>query len=54
MLIEKFVKVSKCHRMLLDQETTYLERTMATIKEHNREVKEEQLSLTRETNEGEI
>ena len=54
MLIEKFVQIHKCHRNIMDQETAYLERVMATIEEPDREVKEERLSLSQETKEGEI
>ena len=53
-LIEKFVQIRKCHRNILDQETAYLERVLATIGEHDREVKQERLSLAQETKEGEI
>ena len=49
MLIEKLFKISKCDQNILDQETAYLERTMATIKEHNKEIKDQRLSLAQET-----
>ena len=52
--IEKFVQIRKYHRNMLDQETAYLERRMAMIKKHDREVMEERLSLHQETKEGEI
>ena len=51
-LIEKFVQIRKCHRNILDQETAYLERAIAMIEEHDREVKEERLSLSQETKKG--
>ena len=32
MLIEKFVKIHKCHRNILDQETAYLEKMKKKLK----------------------
>ena len=52
-LIEEFAQVRKCHRNIFDQETAYLERVLATICEHDREVNQERLSLAREKNERE-
>ena len=41
LLIEKYVKICKCHREVLNQETTYLEKMFRTIQEHLTEVEEE-------------
>ena len=54
LLIEEFIKIRKCHRIILDQETAYLERAIAMIKEHDREVTEKWLFLAQETKEGHI
>ncbi len=48
LLIEKFVKICKCHRNILDQETAYLEKMIRTIAEHLKEVEEERASLLAE------
>ena len=53
-LIEKFVQIRKCHRTILDQETAYLERVLAMIRGHDRELKKARLSLSQETKEGSI
>ena len=34
LLIEKFVKIHKCHRNILDQETAYLDKIKIKIEEH--------------------
>ena len=48
LLIEKFVKICKCHRNILDQEDAYLEKMLRKIEEHLKEVEEERASLLAE------
>ena len=54
LLIEKFVKIHKCHCNILDQEPAYLEKLLNTIEEHADEVKLEKLSLREEKLEEKI
>ena len=48
LLIEKFVKICKCHPNILDQEDAYLEKMFIKIEGHLKEVKEERASLLAE------
>ena len=45
LLIEKFVKIHKCHRNILDQETKYLNSLRVKIKNNYNEMKEGMVSL---------
>ena len=47
-LIEKFVKIHKCHRNVLDMDTAYLERLLLKVEQHAADVVEEQASLAAE------
>ena len=51
LLIEKFVKIHKCHRNILDQDVAFLDRLVVKIEEHSYDVKEEQWSLAEEKRE---
>ena len=51
-LIEKFVKIHKCHRNILDQDSAFLEKIILKIEEHANDVKVEQMSLAEEVREG--
>ena len=48
LLIEKFVKIHKCHRNILDQETKYLEDLRVKIEEHSEDIKNEKISIKQE------
>ena len=48
LLIEKFVKIHKCHRNTLDQEDAWLERQLLKIEQHTADVMEERASLAAE------
>ena len=48
LLIEKFVKIHKCHRNILDQEDDWLERQLVKIEHHTSDVVEERASLAAE------
>ena len=48
LLIEKFVKIHKCHRNILDQDHAFLEQMVVKIEQHTNHVKEERLSLAEE------
>ena len=45
LLIEKFVKIHKCHQNILDQEDLFLEKIVLKIEQHANQSKKEQLSL---------
>ena len=45
LLIEKFVKVHKCHRNILDQETKYLDQLKEKIEGYVKEMKDETNSI---------
>ena len=47
-LIEKYVKIHKCHRNILDQEAAYLKKTLREIEGHVEEIKEERASFLAE------
>ena len=53
LLIEKFVKLHKSHRNILDQETGYLERVRIKIEEDAADVKTEKLLIETEQREKE-
>ena len=48
LLIEKFVKIHKCHQNILDREDSWLERQLVKIEQHTADVVEEQASLSAE------
>ena len=48
LLVEKFVKIHKCHQNILDQDHTFLGLMVVKIEQHDDHVKEEQLSLAEE------
>ena len=48
LLIEKFVKIHKCHRNILDQETAYLDKMLKEIEGHADDIKKERVSLAAE------
>ena len=48
LLIEKFVKIHKCHRNILDQEDAWLEIHLVKIEQHTADVLEERASLAAE------
>ena len=48
LLIKKFVKIHKCHRNILDQESAYLEKMVKVIEGHTDDIKQEQVSLAAE------
>ena len=48
MLIEKFVKIHKCHRNILDQDHAFLEQMVVKIEQHTNNFKEERLSIVEE------
>ena len=48
LLIEKFVKIHKCHRNILDQETKYLDTLKIKIEGYVKEMEEEKLSIKKE------
>ena len=48
LLIEKFVKIHKCHRNILDQETAYLDKMLKEIEGHADDIKKEWVSLSAE------
>ena len=48
LLIEKFVKIHKCHRNVLDQDSTFLDHMLAIIDGHVAIMKEEETSLAAE------
>ena len=45
LLIEKFVKVHKCHRNILDQACKYLDSLKLEIEKHSRDIKHEKISI---------
>ena len=45
LLIEKFVKIHKCHRNILDQETKYLDLLKVKIEEYVKEMEDEKKSI---------
>ena len=53
LLIEKFVKIHKCHRNILDQEDAWLERQLVKIEQHTADAVEKQASLAAEKTEME-
>ena len=48
LLIEKFVKIHKCHQNILEQDHAFLEQMVVKIEQHANHVKEERLSLAEE------
>ena len=52
-LIEKFVKIHKCHRNILDQETKYLDKMYIKIEQHVKQVEEEKKYVSRDKKERE-
>ena len=48
LIIEKFVKIHKCHRNILDQEAIWIERQLVKIEQHTADVVEERASLAAE------
>ena len=48
LLIEKFVKIHKCHRNVLDQETKYLETLKEKIEGYVKEMAVEKISIESE------
>ena len=50
-LIEKYVKLHKCHRNILDQETSYLESLRLQLKGYIQEMKHEKDSILKERRE---
>ena len=54
LLIEKFVKIHKCHRNILDQDTAFLEKIVVKIEQHAADVREERSSLAAEMKEKEV
>ena len=53
LLIKKFVKIHKCHRNILDQDVTFLEKIVVKIEQHAVDVKEERESIAAEMRESE-
>ena len=53
LLIEKFFKIHKCHRNILDQDHAFLEKIVVKIEQHANHIKEEQLSLAEELRKAE-
>ena len=51
LLIEKFVKIHKCHQNILDQDLAFLDKMLAVIDEHANIVKEAHASLAAEEKE---
>ena len=51
-MIEKFVKVHKFHRNILDQDTNYLDFLKVKIEKYANEIKTEQLSILKEKSES--
>ena len=51
--IEKFVKIHKCHRNILDQETKYLDTLYIKIEQHVKQVEEEKKYVSRDKKERE-
>ena len=45
LLIEKFVKIHKCHRNILDQETKYLDQLKEKIEGYVKEMEDEKKSI---------
>ena len=54
LLIEKFVKIHKCHRNILDQETSYFGTLKILVEGHINELKKERDSLLEEKRQSEI
>ena len=54
LLIEKNVKIHKCHRNILDQEGAYLDKQLKVTADHVEVVKEERSSLLAENAEGKM
>ena len=54
LLIEKFVKIHKCHRNILDQDTKYLDELKIKIEKYAEEIKTEKVSLQNEKEEDKI
>ena len=52
-LIEKFVKIHKYHRNILDQETKYLDKVYIKIEQHVKQVEEENIIVSRDKKERE-
>ena len=48
LLIKKFVKIQKCHRNILDQETAYMDKMLKEIEGHADDIKKEWVSLAAE------
>ena len=51
LLIEKFVKIHKCHQNILDQDVAFLEKIVVKIEQHAVDVKEERESIAAEMRE---
>ena len=48
LLIEKFVKIHKCHRNILYKETAYLDKMLKEIEGHADDIEKERVSLAAE------
>ena len=51
LLIEKFVRICKCHHNILDQEQAYLDKMLKEVEGHVRDIKFERASLRAEKEE---
>ena len=54
LLIEKFVKIHKCHRNILDHDTKYLDELKIKIEKYAEEIKIEKVSLQNEKEKDKI
>ena len=53
LLIEKFVKIHKCQRNIIDEETAYLDKVRVKIEENVREIEKEKVLVARDKKERE-
>ena len=54
LMIEKFVKIHKCHRNILDQETRFLNILRSKIEKYMNEINEEKKLIELEENERKL
>ena len=48
LIIEKFVKIHKCHQNILEQDHAFLEQMVVKMEQHANHFKEERMSLAEE------